>query len=292
MFNLGVRSGSLNTIRSALSFFTQNSSLDLGHNPLVARCFKSFYRIRPEFPRYMVTWDVGKVLRFLAAWHPPEDLTLKQLTLKTVTLIALTASDRAQTIHSMDIDNLHFDDEKGLECHIPSLLKHSRRGKPARTVLCVKWDAPELDVCEYVHTYIRKVFKFRYREVRRKRPKPTQLFLSHKTGKPVKRASISRWIREVLALSGIDMTTFGAGSTRSASVSAAARCGASPAQIMKQGDWTNLGTYQRFYNKVLADTPVGRLILSGSQCKFFIFNSFHLLLAFYVWFFLLILSFS
>ena len=113
MFNLGVRSGSLNTIRSALSFFTQNSSLDLGHNPLVARCFKSFYRIRPEFPRYMVTWDVGKVLRFLAAWHPPEDLTLKQLTLKTVTLIALTASDRAQTIHSMDIDNLHFDDEKG-----------------------------------------------------------------------------------------------------------------------------------------------------------------------------------
>ena len=180
MFNLGVKSGSLNTIRSALSFFTQNSSLDLGHNPLVARCFKSFYRIRPEFPRYMVTWDVGKVLRFLAAWHPPEDLTLKQLTLKTVTLIALTASDRAQTIHSMDIDNLHFDDEKGLECHIPSLLKHSRRGKPARTVLCVKWDAPELDVCEYVHTYIRKVFKFRYREVRRKRPKPTQLFLSHK----------------------------------------------------------------------------------------------------------------
>ena len=87
----------------------------------------------------------------------------------------------------------------------------------------------------------------------------------------MKRASISRWIREVLALSGIDMTTFGAGSTRSASVSAAARCGASPAQIMKQGDWTNLGTYQRFYNKVLADTPVGRLILSGSQCKFYFY---------------------
>ena len=73
----------------------------------------------------------------------------------------------------------------------------------------------------------------------------------------MKRASISRWIREVLALSGIDMSTFGAGSTRSASVSAAARCGASPAQIMKQGDWTNLGTYQRFYDKVLADTPRG-----------------------------------
>ena len=235
---------------------------------MVARCFKSFYRIRPQFPRYLVTWDVGKVLRFLALWHPPEDLTLKQLTLKTVTLIALTASDRAQTIHSMDIDHIHFG-PKGLECHIPAILKHSRRGKPARTVLCVEWDAPELDVCEYVHTYLRKVFKFRYREVRRKRDKPTQLFLSHRTGKPVERATISRWIREVLFLSGIDITTFGAGSTRSASASAAARCGASPQQIMKQGDWSNLGTYQRFYDRVLADTPVGRLILSSSQCELF-----------------------
>ena len=86
--------------------------------------------MRPEFPRYLVTWDVGVVLRFLAGWHPPEDLSLKQLTLKTVALVALTASDRAQTIQSMDIDNIHIS-AKGLECHIPSILKHSRRGKPA-----------------------------------------------------------------------------------------------------------------------------------------------------------------
>ena len=50
-----------------LSFFTQNSSMDLGLNPVVARCFKSFYKRRPEFPRYMVTWDVGLVLNFLSS---------------------------------------------------------------------------------------------------------------------------------------------------------------------------------------------------------------------------------
>ena len=266
LFKLGISSGSLNSIRSALSFFTQNSSLDLGNHPMVARCFKSFYKMRPNFPRYVVTWDVGIVLRFLASWHPPEELSLKQLTLKTVTLIALTASDRAQTIHCIDIDHMHFG-SKGLECHIPALLKHSRRGRPARTVLCVEWDAPELDVCNYVQIYLRKTFKFRLKAVRLGKKKPTQLFLSHRTGKPVERASISRWIREVLGLSGIDITTFSAHSTRSASASAAARCGASPQQIMKQGDWSNLGTYQRFYDRVPDDTPVGRLILS-SQCKF------------------------
>ena len=104
--------------------------------------------MRPQFPRYMVTWDVGKVLNFLATWHPPEELSMKQLTLKTVSLIALTASDRAQTIHAINIDHMHIG-PKGLECHIPTILKHSRRGKPASNVLCVTWDAPELDVYKY-----------------------------------------------------------------------------------------------------------------------------------------------
>ena len=268
MFNLGTRSAVLNSVRSALSFFTQNSSLDLGNNAVVARCFKSFYRMRPEFPRYSVTWDVGKVLNFLAGWHPPQDLSMKQLTLKTVSLIALTSSDRAQTIHSLDIDHLHYlGNGRGLEFNVPVLLKTSRKGKPAKKVLCVEWDAPELDVCKYVEVYLRKTFKYRLKAVRLGGKKPTQFFLSHRNGKPVKRASISRWIREVLVLSGIDVTTFKAGSTRSASSSAAARCGASPQQIMKLGDWSNLGTYHRFYNKELDDTPVGRLILSSSRCE-------------------------
>ena len=183
-------------------------------------------------------------------------------------LIALTSSDRAQTIHALDINHLHFvGNGKGLEFNVPVLLKHSRKGRPSKKVLCVEWDAPELDVCKYVEFYLRKTFKFRLKAVRLGGEKPSQFFLSHRNGKPVKRASISRWIREVLALSGIDITTFKAHSTRGASTSAAARCGASPEQIMRHGDWSNLGTYDRFYNKDLADTPVGRLILSSSHCE-------------------------
>ena len=72
----------------------------------------------------------------------------------------------------------------------------------------------------------------------------------------------------MLSLSGIDITTFKAGSTRSASVSAANRFGASAEQIIKQGDWSNLGTYQRYYNRDLNDSPVGKLILSAAKCKF------------------------
>ena len=38
-------------------------------------------------PRYLVTWDVGKLLNYLAQWHPAKDIFLKKLNLKTVPLI-------------------------------------------------------------------------------------------------------------------------------------------------------------------------------------------------------------
>ena len=101
---------------------------------------------------------------FKVSWHPPENLSMRQLTLKTVTLIALTSSDRAQTLHALDIQYLNYV-AQGLEFLVPSLLKHSRRGRPARRVLCVQWDDPKLNVCSYVEFYLRKTFKFRLKAV-------------------------------------------------------------------------------------------------------------------------------
>ena len=124
-FNNNTQSATLNTFRSALAFFTQGSAIVLAKDPDVSKLFRYFYRVRPSFSRYNVTWDVGIVLRFLANWHPPETLSMRQLTLKTVTLIALTSSDRAQTLHALDIQYLNYV-AQGLEFLVPSLLKHSR----------------------------------------------------------------------------------------------------------------------------------------------------------------------
>ena len=264
LFNLGTKSGTLNSIRSAISFFTQHSSLQLGSDITVSRLFKFFYRERPMMPRYLVTWDVGKLLKFLAQWHPAKDISLKKLTLKTVTLIALTSSDRAQTLHLLDVEMVHVTPQ-GLEFEVPALLKTRKgapkKGLPPKRVKCVSWDAPELNVADYVDMYIRRTLRFRIKAVIKGLAKPTQLFLSHLTGKPVQRASISRWIREVMELSGIDIGTFKPGSTRRASSSMATRQGAKPDQIMRNGDWSCLGTYQMFYNRDIGDESVGRLIM-------------------------------
>ena len=230
----------------------------------ITSLFRYFYNERPSFPRYIVTWDVGKVLNFLATWHPVSSLCLKQLTLKTVTLVALTSCDRAQTIHKLSVENVNIS-AHGLEFIVPEILKTSKRGKPARVVSCVQWDDDRLNVCNYVLAYINKTLKFRLKAINKGLEKPTQLFLSFQMGKPIQRATISRWIKETLGLAGIDINTFGPGSTRGASSSAALRQGANPTQIMAAGSWSNLGTFRRFYNRQINDTPVGRLILQEAS---------------------------
>ena len=66
----------------------------------------------------------------------------------------------------------------------------------------------------------------------------------------------------------MDVSTFAPNSTRGASISEATRRGATSAQILTQGNWTNLGTYERFYIREAHDTPVGQLILQASLCKY------------------------
>ena len=67
----GVYSGdALNLHRSALSFFLKLEIPDLGYDPSVTRLFSYFYKSRPSFPRYTVTWDVGRVLRVFGVMAP------------------------------------------------------------------------------------------------------------------------------------------------------------------------------------------------------------------------------
>ena len=106
-----------------------------------------------------------------------------------------------------------------------------------------------------------RVWVYRRRAVKYGRAMSHQLFLSHKTGLPVAKATISRWIKEVMDMAGVDTSVFSPGSTCGASVSAAARKGASIDQILGAGDWTNTGTFERYYRRHVNDTPVGRLIL-------------------------------
>jgi hypothetical protein len=76
------------------------------------------------------------------------------------------------------------------------------------------------------------------------------LFISYL--KPYNKAScntISRWIKNVLCLSGINTDIFKAHSTRSAATSAAFIAGIPIADILKTAGWTSECTFTKYYNK-------------------------------------------
>ena len=84
--------------------------------------------------------------------------------------------------------------------------------------------------------------------------KDDQLLFSYTSPyKGVTTSSIARWLRTVMELAGIEVSTYKAHSVRSAASSKAKAKGLSAAQIMKAARWSNANTFYRFYCKNIDD---------------------------------------
>ena len=260
MFDTGLSASTLKIIRSSISFFLRESHGTIIDHHFVSRLLKSFEKLRPTVPRYVVTWDVDKVLFFLRQWFPHSSISLKQLTLKACMLIAISSSDRAQTIHSMRRDRCVFTG-KGVEFPIFSKLKTSRHLRRPRVVVCPRTNDPAINVELCVSDYLARSWVLRMSAARRMKSKSNQLFISHQTGLPVARNTISRWLTDVMSMAGIDTSYFKGHSTRGASTSKARSRGATASQIVMQGDWTRVSTFERNYDREILGPSLGGLIL-------------------------------
>ena len=83
---------------------------------------------------------------------------------------------------------------------------------------------------------MQRTLKFRICAVNKGLPKPRNLFLPYSPKKPLRRATVSKHILEVLSLAGIDTSTLRGHSTRGSMPSVMAGRGSSPAQILRQDD--------------------------------------------------------
>ena len=177
-------------------------------------------------------------------------------------LIALSSSDRAQTIQKMRVDRCVCT-ARGVEFPIFERLKTSCHLRRPRVVICPRWSDPALDVEKCILDYMARTLTLRCKVVRQNKPKPTQLFISHMTGLPVARNTIARWLTNVMDLAGIDTTYFKAHSTRGASTSKAKSRGANPQQIINQGDWKNVTTFEKHYEREVTGPALSDLILGN-----------------------------
>ena len=100
-----------------------------------------------------------------------------------------------------------------------------------------------LDVVSCLRTYLAKSSSWRLTDQQK------TLFLSYiDKHKPVITCTLAGWLKSVMCEADIDICTYKAHSTRSASTSKAHFAG-SVEQIVKQGNWTNAKTFNKFYVK-------------------------------------------
>lgn len=244
LYEEGAQYGTLNSCRSALALLMGNN---LGEDDRVKRYFKGIFRLRPPLPKYEITWDTSIVINYLSQFYPNETLSFENLSKKLITLIALLTAHRVQTLSKINIKNIEMFPSKAT-IKIPDFLKTTRQGclQPI-LVLPFFEERPEICPGKTLRTYLEKSSPLR-NDV-------DSLFISlRKPYHPVGSQTLSRWIKDTLCNSGIDVNMFTAHSTRHAATSAALHLGVSLDQIRRTAGWSgSSSTFYRFYNRTISN---------------------------------------
>ena len=181
---------------------------------------------------------------YLAEWPETDKLSLKFLTLRTVVLFTLLSGQRGQTVHKLHVDDVKLSDNKCVIVY-SSILKQSKPGVHVQPLVVHAFVNKKLCSVEHLRQYILATKDLRTSQ---------GLFVTFvKPHKHVSRDTISRWIKWVLEMAGIDVSRFSAHSTRSASTSAAFKRNIPVDTIMKAAGWSGKKTFSRFYCKPILE---------------------------------------
>lgn len=238
-YKKGASYGTLNCFRSAIG---KIQGSNLADDPRIKSFFKGVYRLKPPKAKYDCTWDPKIVLNYLSKLNFNDDLSLDNLSKKLVTLLALVTGHRIQTLSLIDIRNIMINDDK-FEIRISDNIKTSNPRK-VQPNLIIPFFRKNSSICPAaaLSSYLKKTKILRNEE--------NKLFVAiKKPHEAVGSQTLSRWIKSILSVSGLDTSKFGAYSIRHASTSAAKRS-VNIDLIFKAAGWTEKSqTFAKFYNR-------------------------------------------
>ena len=211
----------INVYRSALSaVLPEIDATSVGAHPLVCQLLKGIFHLRPPEPKYSHTWSVSQVLTYIKSLGNNEGLSLKLLSLKLVTLLALTAPDRSSDLAKKDLRFRVYHPE-GVSFRLPGLSKTSKPGDSPKSSFHASF-GEDKDLCPVscLKCYETNTKEFRSTDINQN----NKLFLSYiSPHNPVTSSTLARWIKNMLQLAGIDTGIFSAHSIRGASTFEALR---------------------------------------------------------------------
>ena len=255
LYASGLSYSTVNTYRSAISMtHLPIDGVPVGSHFLIKRLMKGIFNKRPPVPRYVTSWPVEKVLRYLKIMPGYDQISLKLLTWKTAILIALVSADRGDAIAALSTEYM-IKDSEGYHFLVSKPTKCTRPGRGIKQIDLPKFTKDRRICVVYcLDKYLRATKRLRVDK---------QLFISYvKPHRSVTRTSIARWIKLIMQKSGIDVSIFQPHSTRSASTSTAFQQGVSVPDILKKADWSNASVFHRFYNRPKVHADFAQAILS------------------------------
>ena len=171
-------------------------------------------------------------------------MSLSTLTQKTAMLMALCTAGRGSELRAANIETM-ADMGTCINFPIAELTKSKRVAKPNFSLKLSQYEKDKrIDVVTTVRSYIQRTAVLRNEKDKK------QLFIATvKPHGPVVACSIARWLKLLMAASGIDTSVYKAHSTRSASVSKAKSQGLSVDQILQRANWSQANTFYKFYDK-------------------------------------------
>ena len=238
----GKEYSTVNTYRSAISMsHVSVEGVVVGKHPTVCRLMQGIFNSRPPKPKYKSVWDVDVVVTYIRSMEPSEQLSIKDLSWKLVTLMALTNTDRASDLHALDLKYRRYSAE-GVTFEIPGLTK-TRRSGPPHQAFYSSFAKKKVCPVDTLRHYERKTAGFRS-DGDEKIP----LFISFTN--PISQYGQLRWIKNMLAKAGVD-ANFKAHSTRAASTSAAKNRGVATKDILCAENLHSRDSITSLYNTLL-----------------------------------------
>ena len=185
---------------------------------------------------------------------PLRDISLKQLSVKMVTLLAILSGQRVQTLSSLKLSCVKISSDRCV-FYIDSLLKTSKPGKHKSSLEFLSYDDSDICIVRHVQLYIEKTKNIR--------DNIDKLLISYqKPHGAISSSTISKWIKSTLSKAGIDTTIFKAHSTRSASSSSVMDKGVPVNIILNACGWSKAETFAKFYKKDIVQSSFANEILS------------------------------
>ncbi len=209
---------------------------------LLTLFMRGIAQLEPVKRKVQGIWDPTVVLQLFEKWPKNTELSLLQLTQKCAMLVALATAQRVQTLRSLTTKNLTIT-QNAVAFSVDTRLKQTTGDRVTPLLYLPRMQNEKVCVWNCVLTYFLRTKKLRQAD---------QFFvISRPPHRAATSSTISRWLRDILQLAGINVALYKAHSTRSAASSKAKKF-VPLDKVLEAADWRGATVFEKFYNRTVS----------------------------------------